>query len=171
MCSLYGFLNKWHSHFLALILWLLCDFFIHTALWYYHDLFLNKIFLWGLSYNWISRKAILRKIVHRAQSELYGRQQGENFTNKITGVKRLKSPLPSWCFLFLMFKHFWQDEDNELEETGLECVICMSDMRDTLILPCRHLCLCRDCGRLMFVAFHDFIFRRFTMLRLSVEWI
>lgn len=45
------------------------------------------------------QKATLRKIVHRAQSELYGRQQGENFTNKITGVKSLPSPPPdAFCF-------------------------------------------------------------------------
>jgi hypothetical protein len=27
--------------------------------------------------------------------------------------------------------------DDEVEDTGAECVVCMSDMRDTLILPCR----------------------------------
>ena len=37
------------------------------------------------------------------------------------------------------------DED-EVEDTGAECVVCMSDMRDTLILPCRHLCLCNACA-------------------------
>ncbi|XP_025425805.1 E3 ubiquitin-protein ligase MGRN1-like [Sipha flava] len=36
--------------------------------------------------------------------------------------------------------------DEDLEDGSSECVICMSDMRDTLILPCRHLCLCQSCA-------------------------
>jgi len=36
--------------------------------------------------------------------------------------------------------------EDEVEDTGAECVVCMSDMRDTLILPCRHLCLCNTCA-------------------------
>lgn len=31
-------------------------------------------------------------------------------------------------------------------ETNGECIICMSEYRDTLILPCRHLCVCSSCA-------------------------
>lgn len=36
--------------------------------------------------------------------------------------------------------------DKEQELKGIECVICMCESRDTLILPCRHLCLCKMCA-------------------------
>lgn len=29
---------------------------------------------------------------------------------------------------------------------GLECVVCLSSDRDTIVLPCRHLCLCAECA-------------------------
>ncbi|KAI1298894.1 E3 ubiquitin-protein ligase mgrn1 [Mortierella claussenii] len=27
-----------------------------------------------------------------------------------------------------------------------ECVICLSDIKDTIVLPCRHFCICSECG-------------------------
>ncbi|MPC12101.1 RING finger protein 157 [Portunus trituberculatus] len=36
--------------------------------------------------------------------------------------------------------------EDDTEDNGAECVICMCDLRDTLILPCRHLCLCNCCA-------------------------
>lgn len=36
--------------------------------------------------------------------------------------------------------------DEEIDDTGAECVVCMCDSRDTIILPCRHLCLCNACA-------------------------
>ncbi|GMT37490.1 hypothetical protein PFISCL1PPCAC_28787, partial [Pristionchus fissidentatus] len=37
-------------------------------------------------------------------------------------------------------------EARDSEEQPFECVICMNDIRDTVILPCRHLCLCYSCA-------------------------
>jgi hypothetical protein len=30
---------------------------------------------------------------------------------------------------------------------GSECVVCLTEPRDTVVLPCRHLCLCDDCAQ------------------------
>jgi len=32
------------------------------------------------------------------------------------------------------------------EEGGSDCVICMSEIPDTIVYPCRHLCLCSTCS-------------------------
>ncbi|KAL9379039.1 hypothetical protein Peur_027521 [Populus x canadensis] len=32
-------------------------------------------------------------------------------------------------------------------DSGTECVICMSEPKDTAILPCRHMCLCSGCAK------------------------
>ena len=30
-----------------------------------------------------------------------------------------------------------------------ECIICMSDPRTTVAMPCRHLCYCQECAQIM----------------------
>ena len=31
--------------------------------------------------------------------------------------------------------------------SGEDCVVCLTDPKDTMLLPCRHMCVCRDCFR------------------------
>lgn len=45
-----------------------------------------------------------------------------------------------------MFVFSLQPSDDENSDNSNECVVCLSDLRDTLILPCRHLCLCNSCA-------------------------
>ncbi|KAI9326288.1 hypothetical protein DFJ73DRAFT_783559 [Zopfochytrium polystomum] len=34
-------------------------------------------------------------------------------------------------------------------QTMRECVVCMAALKNTAVLPCRHLCLCRDCAEVL----------------------
>lgn len=43
-------------------------------------------------------------------------------------------------------KNLTRPTSDEDEDNGSECVICICEPRDTLILPCRHLCLCNSCA-------------------------
>ncbi|KAL6615187.1 hypothetical protein ACP70R_037457 [Stipagrostis hirtigluma subsp. patula] len=41
------------------------------------------------------------------------------------------------------------DRNGHEDDSGKECVICLSEPRDTTVLPCRHMCLCRECAQLL----------------------
>jgi len=41
------------------------------------------------------------------------------------------------------------DEDDKRSEINRECIICLSERRDTIVLPCRHMCLCAECAELL----------------------
>ncbi|KAL1803869.1 hypothetical protein ACET3Z_032516 [Daucus carota] len=32
-------------------------------------------------------------------------------------------------------------------DSGKECVVCMTEPRDTAVLPCRHMCMCSECSK------------------------
>ncbi|GAA0163926.1 ubiquitin-protein ligase [Lithospermum erythrorhizon] len=41
------------------------------------------------------------------------------------------------------------DDDFDSTDPGKECVICLSEPRDTTVLPCRHMCMCSECARVL----------------------
>ncbi|KAI3835132.1 hypothetical protein MKX03_019758 [Papaver bracteatum] len=38
------------------------------------------------------------------------------------------------------------EPDLDDNESGKECVICMTEPKDTAVLPCRHMCMCNECA-------------------------
>ncbi|KAK4784628.1 hypothetical protein SAY86_018996 [Trapa natans] len=41
------------------------------------------------------------------------------------------------------------DGDVDGNDLGKECVICLSEPRDTTVLPCRHMCMCSSCAKVL----------------------
>lgn len=41
------------------------------------------------------------------------------------------------------------DGDFDANDPGKECVICLSEPRDTTVLPCRHMCMCSECAKVL----------------------
>uniref|UniRef100_A0A7N0R9B4 RING-type E3 ubiquitin transferase n=1 Tax=Kalanchoe fedtschenkoi TaxID=63787 RepID=A0A7N0R9B4_KALFE len=41
------------------------------------------------------------------------------------------------------------DGDFDGNDPGKECVICLSEPRDTTVLPCRHMCMCSGCAKVL----------------------
>jgi hypothetical protein len=37
----------------------------------------------------------------------------------------------------------------EMEQSQKECVVCMAEAKDTIVLPCRHLSLCFECAKVL----------------------
>uniref|UniRef100_A0A0R3RYS7 RING-type E3 ubiquitin transferase n=1 Tax=Elaeophora elaphi TaxID=1147741 RepID=A0A0R3RYS7_9BILA len=63
-------------------------------------------------------------------------------------VKALKQKLIADGVVYLLQEIYGiENKEHDLgDENGSECIICMSDIRDTVILPCRHLCICNGCA-------------------------
>uniref|UniRef100_A0A7N0VA13 RING-type E3 ubiquitin transferase n=1 Tax=Kalanchoe fedtschenkoi TaxID=63787 RepID=A0A7N0VA13_KALFE len=39
------------------------------------------------------------------------------------------------------------ESPNDDNDDGKECVICLTEPKDTAVLPCRHMCMCSDCAK------------------------
>ncbi|XP_073044395.1 probable E3 ubiquitin-protein ligase LOG2 [Primulina eburnea] len=41
------------------------------------------------------------------------------------------------------------EDEFDGNDPGKECVICLSEPRDTTVLPCRHMCMCSECAKVL----------------------
>lgn len=52
------------------------------------------------------------------------------------------------CY-FVLHEFFGVQRHNHPDEESAECVVCMTDRRNTAVLPCRHVCLCTNCANIV----------------------
>lgn len=64
-------------------------------------------------------------------------------------IKRSKDDVQEYEVFEVYGQQLLADNENGIGENfdlGAECVICLMSDRNTLLLPCRHMCICSDCA-------------------------
>ncbi|XP_071300509.1 E3 ubiquitin-protein ligase MGRN1 isoform X4 [Agelaius tricolor] len=91
----------------------------------------------------LKQKQIVDRVSYLLQ-EIYGIENKNNQETK--APKKPKDDRPSLVSGPSIQWSCAEPSDDENSDNSNECVVCLSDLRDTLILPCRHLCLCNSCA-------------------------
>lgn len=91
------------------------------------------------------------KYVEQVQTTMCSieRSADQTASNSII-LKPLKQKLITHGVTYLLQEIFGlenkEPDSNSIDDNGGECIICMANPRDTVILPCRHLCICNGCA-------------------------
>lgn len=98
----------------------------------------------GLAAEWTTGRFV-RRDCHQVSMEI-SENPGEVVEAKIFS-QSVKLPENSMAPCYSMFEVYGADPSEG--GIGAECAICMSERRDTAVLPCRHMCLCSGCAETM----------------------
>lgn len=82
-------------------------------------------------------------------------------------LKPLKQKLITDGVVYLMQEVFGIENRENDRDRAFECVVCRDSVSDTLLLPCRHLCICHFCDS-DFLSNVSLSFRLLWKLSLSV---
>lgn len=64
-------------------------------------------------------------------------------------VKLLQQRLYAHQRYFVLHEMFGVQRQHLRDEETPECVVCMTDRKNTAVLPCRHMCLCGSCANIV----------------------
>ncbi|EDW90965.1 uncharacterized protein LOC6530326 [Drosophila yakuba] len=52
-------------------------------------------------------------------------------------------------------QNLWNDSENAGSASRESCVVCMTQSRNVVVMPCRHLCLCKECSQQLLLLLDD----------------
>ncbi len=72
-----------------------------------------------------------------------------SFEKGVIKVQRQLLQIQNSVFSLEEFYGTESKKENEEEEGSKECVVCYTELANTIVLPCRHLCLCSKCAQIV----------------------